>query len=370
MRRPLAVLVTLPLVLAACSAGEAAGDAAAASSAASSSDCPAPPAADPTTPDGWLGWLAEHRDDVAVVVRSGDRAVVEHRAGEPQPVASALKVVHLAAWATAVQEGRPALDERVRVGDWERWYLPGTDGGAHVAALDRLGVAHDGVRALDPGAEVALSDVVSAMVRESDNAAPDLLRDLLGEEALAAAAAGAGLDGAPPTFLGTFLRLVEPSGAGARAGADADADADAAARRYADDPAEAARVQALLLPGPDAQVTWAETTPAVPAAGLADLHLALADGDPPAARAQLEWQPPPEGLAGLGFKGGSLPGVLAEAITVRDEDGTTSVGVLLVRGMAAEDWVATLSAGLPHQQLLVGALTDEATAGRLACALA
>jgi beta-lactamase class A len=367
VRRPLALAVALPLLLTACSGSGDTGAAAASSSEASSpapsspADCPALPAADVTTPEGWLGWLAAHRDDVAVLVRSGDETTVDSRSDEPQPVASALKVVHLTAWATAVADGRLAADQRVTVGEWERWYLPGTDGGAHVAALGRLGIADDGVRALDPAAQVPLSDVVSAMIRESDNAAPDLLRDLLGEEALAAAA---GQDAAPPTFLATFLRLVDPALSGATG-----PDAEAAARRYAEDPAEAVRVQALPLPDAAAQAAWAGTTTAVSAADLADLHLALADGDPPGGREQLEWQPAPEGRAGLGFKGGSLPGVLAEAVTVRDDDGTTSVGVLLVRGMAVEDWAGTLGAGLPHQQLLVGALTDEATAGRLACAL-
>jgi beta-lactamase class A len=354
---PLAVLA-LPFLLSGCTGTEAAPRAAAASSTAS---CAAPPAADVTTAEGWLGWLAEHRDDVAVLVRSGGTTVVGHRAGEPQPLASALKVVHVAAWAAAVGDGRLAADQRVAVGDWERWYLPGTDGGAHVAALTRLGVAHDGVRALDPAAQVPLADVVSAMVRESDNAAPDLLRDLLGADALASAAADAGWDDtAVPSFLGAFLRLVDP----------AVTDPDAAARRYADDPAEAARVRALPVPDAAAQAAWADTTTAVSATDLAELHLSLADGDPAGAREQLEWQPPPAGLAGVGFKGGALPGVLAEAVTVRAEDGTTSVGVLLVRGMGVEDWAATLSAGLPHQQLLVGALTDDGTADRLACALA
>jgi beta-lactamase class A len=354
---PLAVLA-LPLLLTGCSGSEAAPRVAAASPTAS---CAAPPAADVTTAEGWLGWLAGHRDDVAVLVRDGDTTVVDHRSGEPQPVASALKVVHLAAWAAAVADGRLSADQRVAVGDWERWYLPGTDGGAHVAALTRLGVPHDGVRALDPAAEVLLADVVSAMVRESDNAAPDLLRDLLGADALAAAGGGA----AVPSFLGAFLPLVDPEVA-----APGGTDPEAAARAHATDPAEAARVQALPLPDPAAQAAWAATTAAVSAADLAALHLALADGDPPGAREQLEWQPPPAGLAGLGFKGGALPGVLAEAVTVREEDGTTSVGVLLVRGMAVEEWAATLSAGLPHQQLLVGALTDDGTADRLACALA
>ena len=349
MRRPLAALVAVPLLLTGC-AGTPEGAA-----ATTSPSCPAPPPADVTTAEGWLGRLAAAPGDVAVLVRSGDDVLVDHRSHEPQPLASALKVVHLAAWAAAVEDGRLAADQEVAVGDCERWYLPGSDGGAHAAALTRLGIPNDGVRALDPAARVRLSDVVSAMVRESDNAAPDLLRDLLGEEALAAA----GWGGAPPSFLGAFLRLVDPTAG----------DAEDAARRYAGDPAEAARVQALPLPGVDAQAAWADTTAAASAADLAGLHLALADGDPPGAREQLEWQPPPEGLAGVGFKGGSLPGVLAEAVTVRAADGTTSVGVLLVRGMPADEWAATLAAGLPHQQLLVGALTDGDTAARLACAL-
>lgn len=366
MRRPPAVVplaLSLPLLLAGCSGAAAPQAAASTSGAASGPSCPALPAADVTTAEGWLGWLAGHRDDVAVLVRTGDATAVEHRTDQPQPLASALKVVHLAAWATAVRDGRLAADRSVAVGEWERWYLPGSDGGAHAAALTRLGIPHDGVRALDPAAQVPLADVVSAMVRESDNAAPDLLRDLLGAEALAAAAADAGWpDTAVPSFLGAILRLVDPQGAGD--------DAEAAAGRYAGDPAEAARVRALPLPGVAAQAEWAGTTTAVSAADLAELHLSLADGDPAGAREQLEWQPPPAGLAGVGFKGGALPGVLAEAFTVRAQDGTTSVGVLLVRGMAVEEWAAALSSGLPHQQLLVGALTDDATADRLACALA
>lgn len=360
MRRLPAVVAALSVVLTGCSGSTTPTRAASGTSAA----CPSTPAADVTTPDGWLGWLAGHRDDVAVLVRSGKETLVQHRADEPQPLASAIKAVHLAAWAAAVEDGRLAADQQVRVGDWERWYLPGTDGGAHVAALDRLGIASDGVRALGPEARVVLADVVSAMVRESDNAAPDLLRDLLGEEALVAAAADAGWT-APelPTFLATFLRLLDPAGVQDAGGAEA------AARHYAADPAEAARVQALPLPGLDAQVAWAGSTPAATATELVDLHAALGAGDPPGAREQLEWQPPPPGLASLGFKGGALPGVLAEAVAVRAADGTTTVGVLLVREMAPEEWAAALTAGLPHQQLLVGALTDPAEAHRLGCAL-
>jgi beta-lactamase class A len=315
---------------------------------------------DVSTVEGWLGWLAEHPDQVAVVFDDGRGATIDHRSGEPQPLASAVKVVHLAAYATAVRDGVVSAEQPVHVGDWERWYLPGTDGGAHVGALQRLGVPHDGVRAVDPRATVPLDAVVSAMVQESDNAAPEFLVDLLGADAVSAAAASGGWPDAPvPNRLGSYLRLLDPTLT----------DEHEAARRYLEDPTEAGRLQALPLPGLEAQVSWAETTTSGTAGDLAALHTSLSAGDPPAAREHLEWQAPPAGYAGMGFKGGSLPGVLTEAFTVRRDDGSTGVGVLLVEGMEPQEWVATLQAQSPHQQLLFGALTDEAVAHQLTCAL-
>ena len=363
LRRRLLPVLTVALV-AGCSASTEASRAAESGGTGSAGSaapaCATSPPADVGSAQGWLGWLAEHREDVALVLDDGRGARLEHRADEPQPLASAVKVVHLAAWATAVRRGELRADQPVRVGDWERWYLPGTDGGAHLAALRRLGVPDDGVRATDPAATVPLSDVVSAMVRESDNAAPDLLRDLLGEDALTEAAASAGWADAPaPRFLAAFLRLVDPSAG----------DGGAAADRYASDPAEAARVQALPLPDLAAQADWAAGTAAGTAAGLAALHARISSGELPGAREQLEWQPPLPGHLGVGFKGGSLPGVLAEAFALRADDGATAVGVLLVRDLDPAEWVRTLEAGLPHQQLLVAALTDPAVAAQLGCAL-
>jgi hypothetical protein len=270
-------------------------------------------------------------------------------------------VVHLAGYAAAVRDGVVSPDQPVRVGDWERFYLPGTDGGAHPAALERLGVAHDGVRAVDPDGTVPLDAVVSAMVRESDNAAPEFLADLLGADALAAAAEAGGWPEAPVSpFLGAFLRMLDP----------ALTDERAAARRYVEDPAEAARVQALPLPDLAVQADWAATTTSATAEDLAALHSSLSAGDPPLAREHLEWAPPPAGYLGVGYKGGTLVGVLAEAFTVRRDDGSTGVGVLLVAGMGVDEWTQTLEAGVPHQQLLLGALTEPAAARQLECAVA
>ncbi|GAA2012662.1 serine hydrolase [Nakamurella flavida] len=379
MRRPTAAL-PLGLLLAACAATPSAAPAsssatpspstAASASAAASTTaaavgtsasdpeaaCAAPAAPDPSTPAGFLGWMAAHPDQVSLVLGTD-----AHLPDTDRPLASARKVVHLAAWAAAVRDGVLVADRTVPVADWERWYLPGTDGGAHVAALTRLGIAHDGVRATDPTAAVPLSDVVSAMIRESDNAAPDLLRDLLGPEALAATAAELGWAGAPTaSFLGDFLTLLEPTVG----------DPEAAARRYVDDPAEAARVQSLPLPAPAVQAEWAAGSTSGSAAGLAAMHAAISAGGLPEARAQLEWQPAPAGHAGLGFKGGSLPGVLAEAVALRPETGADTVGVLLVQGLSPDEWSAALAAGLTHQQVMLAAMTDPAAARQLDCALA
>ena len=51
------------------------------------------------------------------------------------------------------------------------------------------GWPNDGVQAGDPAGTVRLDDVVTAMIQFSDNAAADFLRDLLGDDALVAAAA-------------------------------------------------------------------------------------------------------------------------------------------------------------------------------------
>ena len=68
-------------------------------------DCGPAPAASPTSPDGWLGLLATTPDDVATVVDDGRGSVVSHAAERPMPLASAVKIVHTAAYGRAVAEG-------------------------------------------------------------------------------------------------------------------------------------------------------------------------------------------------------------------------------------------------------------------------
>jgi D-alanyl-D-alanine carboxypeptidase len=132
-----------------------------------------------------------HRSNVALSVDNGMDTRIVLRSDEQQPLASAAKVVHLAAYGRAVAQRLVRADDLVRVGDWERWHLPGSDGGAHPRALNRAGVANDGIRAVDPQRTVTLDTIVSSMIQESDNAAADFLHDRLGDQALIRAAAEA-----------------------------------------------------------------------------------------------------------------------------------------------------------------------------------
>jgi hypothetical protein len=334
--------------------------------------CPKAPAADVSTAAGWIGWLARHPDDVSFVLNDGRGGQVAHRPDSPSLLASAAKVVHLAAYAREVAAGRVHPDDRVLVAEWEAWLLPGSDGGAHLKALDDLRIPRDRIRAKDPRQTVRLDDLVRVMIRFSDNAAPDLLRARLGDDALRGAARSAGwADPDLPTYLGQALALIAPE----RVSASPDRRARAAsewalARRYAADPALRAELGARPLPGLPAQQRWAETTAGATARQLEALHRAIGTGSfgPGAglARRHLEWQPPPPGAAGLGFKNGTLAGVLAEGMTLRRTDGSVATATLLVHRMPMADWQKALD-GFAHQRLLLSALDHPATAARLRC---
>lgn len=353
----LAIAVTVGLT--ACSSDGTAPTTASSTSGAPT-DCTPPPEPDTTTVSGWIGYLNRHLDDTSLSVDTGkdddgkDTRIL-HRADEKQPLASAVKVVHLAAYAQAVADGRLDANEPIQVADWERWYLPGTDGGAHPHALERLG---------NPPT-VTLDQLVSAMIQESDNAATDYLLDRLGDRALIDVTEAAGWVGfTPSTKLGSMLRLLDSS-------VTPDTERDAA-RRYAADPTYRAQFAGKAMPGIERQAEWAQTTDRGSAADVASIHRAIASGEFGAgtdiARRQLEWQPAPPGLAALGFKGGALPGVLTDAIYIRRPDGTVATAVLLNQRMPTDSWSAALQQ-LSEQQLLVAAMLEPEAAGQLKCAL-
>jgi D-alanyl-D-alanine carboxypeptidase len=163
-----------------------------------------------------LALLQNRRDHVALVsyrvLPDGsidhEQPVISHNADQPLPLASTIKILLLAAYAEQVEQGRLQPDQPVMLADWQRYYLPGTDGGAHQASLQQLGITTDEAGfALDPAQRVPLDELVRAMIVESDNAAADYLLDRIGLAAMRDVIERAGLEqqSLPLSSLGMFL---------------------------------------------------------------------------------------------------------------------------------------------------------------------
>jgi hypothetical protein len=140
-------------------------------------------------------FIMAHPQETAVVTytfdqngnRVDDGATLFHNADEPLVVASVMKTAVLAAYAEMVANGELNSDEPVPVADWERYYLPGSDGGAHAAGLRRLGLAADELGfAVDQTAVVTLDALASIMMHDSGNAAIDYLLAQVGLERVTA----------------------------------------------------------------------------------------------------------------------------------------------------------------------------------------
>jgi beta-lactamase class A len=104
---------------------------------------------------------------------------------QPMPLASSMKIVVLAAYARAVASGTLDAQQPVTLRDWEGFYLPGTDGGAHASSLKTLGLPADrSGRANTPDRTVPLDTLARFMIETSDNAATDLILSRLGPQAI------------------------------------------------------------------------------------------------------------------------------------------------------------------------------------------
>lgn len=224
-----------------------------------------------------MTWFAEHRDDVSIVADDG-RNHLAHHADVPRVLASTIKVVHLLAYTTAVADGLDPA-EPVRVGDWDAWHPFEGDGpagaGAHLRALTSLGIDCDehGI-ARDPEQRVPLDALATAMISESDNAAPDYFRARLGDDALLAAAASGGWpDPDLRWFCGETLRSFFPG------------EPDLT-ERFTGDPAfrqeVLARVRGERVPE-EAEWEWTQGTARGTAAELFAFHRHLATADTAAA---------------------------------------------------------------------------------------
>ena len=349
---------------------------------------------DPTTHEQVRRYLGRHAADVALVcytvqpdgtVDVSDPSLL-HNPDLPMPLASTIKIVLLAGYARDVVAGRLDPEQPVTLADWERFYLPTSDGGAHPAALAELGIAADEYGfALDPAAAVPLRALVRAMIAHSDNAAADWVLERIGDDGWDATVAEGGLaaQGRQLPIIGLFLawgnhERPQPSPAEvARFTADREALGAEAARLAAafQEPEWRSAEFAWLLAGGSRSTLWSEAkladalAPRGTARDYARMLAGVVTGTfiSPAVsqlmREVLEWPMADAGVAevfeALGAKGGSLSGVLTDATyavpRVGDFAARARVCVLFMRRMPMLAWLSMTATGA-EQQLQLGLL--------------
>lgn len=316
---------------------------------------------------------------------------IRWNADTPMPLASLAKIITLVAYVEAVAAGELIPQEPVLLADLDRTYLPNFDLGAHRRALAELRA--DG-RILDSagGEAVALEDVPWMMIRHSSNAAADYLHLRLGQERIEQTALALGLEAsnhsAPCTFLGQFLLMAnhtrgsandrselaayldDPAGAAAYGG-DLSLLADAYAQDATFRAAERAWRERNRRPSIDTQRFFAaQLAPQGTAGAYAALMARLAQNGlstPDSAfqaRRYLEWPNQFDAnvswASNVGYKNGSLPGVLTTAYyAYRWGDSAPVIVVLFYRDLP-QDTYRRWRDSLPHDEFARWLLSDPA----------
>jgi D-alanyl-D-alanine carboxypeptidase len=136
-----------------------------------------------------------------------------HNADVPAPLASVVKILDLIAYAEAANAGRFNPATWIPLAEMERYYLPGTDLGAHRDALADLDERN--LVAFESPA-TPLEEIPWLMMRFSSNAATDYLHMAVGQEVIEETAVALGLSSqtAPCPFIGQFLAMSNHSRSG------------------------------------------------------------------------------------------------------------------------------------------------------------
>jgi hypothetical protein len=302
----------------------------------------------------------------------------------PMPLASAVKLIHLVAYAEAAASGQLDPFATVFLSELEAFYQPGMDLGAHnraIAALEEAG------RVFAEPPAVLLHELPGMMIEHSSNAASDYLHLLLSQTTIEQTAINLGLtsQSAPCPFLGQFLAMANHT--------RPLANDLSTVRAYLDDPAEYGQVVMALTtafssdedfrrqavrwrretgrPNSRIQSFFAENLNAHgSAADYAGLMARLAQNglsNPDAsyiARRYLEWpmqyEANQELFANLGYKNGALPGILTTLYyAYRPGEASPVIVALFFRdldGGQYRQWRESLA----HDELARWLLTDPA----------
>lgn len=329
-----------------------------------------------------------------VAYRVGDEANgIYLNADAQMPLASIVKIIHLVAYAEAAAAGALDPTSYVTLDTLDSYYLPGYDLGAHNLAVTELSQA--GLVLPNPE-RIRLEDVPWMMIRHSANSATDYLHTVLGQKVIEETAVSLNLSQqtAPCTFLGQFLAMSNQTRLG---GNDRDA-----IQTYLETPASYGTEVALLAdayrlnetfreaeqryhqeerrPSPQDQRFFSHSlnahgTPREYAALMAQIaQNGLSNPESSfLARRYLEWPmifpANQERFSNLGYKNGSLPGILNTAYYAYPLGEVVPTIVILffnnLPGSSYRTWRSTL----PHDEFARWLLDDPEAIATLRAAL-
>ena len=148
-----------------------------------------------------LEFAKRQPEDIAIIglnINQDDTmsTTISWNAQQPMPLASSRKIVVLAAYAHAISSKILEPNMPVKLSEWEAYYLPGLDGGAHRNSLSALKISADQHgRAKNQNTTVPLDTLARFMIETSDNAATDLILTRLGKDAIPQTIQRLGLSG-------------------------------------------------------------------------------------------------------------------------------------------------------------------------------
>jgi hypothetical protein len=131
----------------------------------------------PTAARVLLKFCLDHPDACSITIdydKGGHGYHIDYNGARLNSVASTAKVIDLLAYAVAVDENKIVPGQPVSRDEWARFWI-GQDGGELAAAYKRFSNPA-------PPLTVTNDQIVSAMIQESDNAAPDYLLNKLGSD--------------------------------------------------------------------------------------------------------------------------------------------------------------------------------------------
>jgi hypothetical protein len=304
------------------------------------------------------------------------------------PLASVVKLIHLVAYVEAVAAGELNPLERVTLEALEAYYLPNLDLGSHNRAVEELEENGRVFPTIPP--TVLLEDVAWMMIRHSSNAATDYLHQRLGQVRLEQTAQQVGLtrQTAPCPFVGQFLAManhtrpgdndiallnqyLQPSAVmeAADYGSDVAWLTDAFSRSAPFREQEIAWHRGRRRPSLTTQRFFSERLNAQGTAReYAALLLRLAQNglsNPDSsyyARRYLEWPMRFEEnqalFSNLGYKNGSLPGILNTAYYAYRSGEVVPVVVVLFYHNLPQELYRQWRSDLPHDELARWLLAD------------